>query len=266
MQPILVTGGTGTLGRAVVARLLDAGQEVRVASRRPDPAIGGTEPAEPPGAQWATVNYRTGLGVDDAVDGVAAIVHCAGEFRHVNVDRQLIDAARRAGGPHLVYISIVGVDRVPFGYYKVKLTAERLIENSGLPWSILRTTQFHDFVPRLWGPLTRLPVVPVPAGTDIQPVDVREVAARLTELAAGAPAGRVPDVAGPQIHHFADVVRAYLRARRLRRALLPVRFPGKTFQAYRAGGHLAPDRAVGRITFDEFLAERYSPTNHGAER
>lgn len=250
-RPVLVTGGTGTLGRAVVARLMEAGQAVRIASRRP-------APDSKTGPQWATVDYRTGSGLAGAVDNVAAIIHCAGEIRHVDVDRRLVDAARAAGGPHLVYISIVGVDRIPLGYYRVKLAVERLIEDSGLPWSVLRTTQFHDFIPRLWGPLTRLPVVPVPSDVRIQPVDVRDVAAHLVELAMGQPAGRVPDVGGPEIHPFADAVRAYLRARRRRRAVLPAAFPGKTMRAYRAGGNLVPDRAVGRITYAQFLAKRYA--------
>lgn len=251
-QPILVTGATGTLGRAVVAQLTGAGHAVRIASRRPAP--------NKPGPQWATVDYHSGAGLSDAVDNVAAIIHCAGEYRHINVDRRLIDAARGAGGAHLVYISIVGADRIPLGYYRVKLAVERLIEESALPWSILRTTQFHDFIPRLWDPLARLPVVPVPSGVRIQPIDVRDVAARLVDLAVGDPAGRVPDLGGPEIHPIEQAVRAYLTASGRRRAILPVAIPGKTIRAAKAGGNLTPDRADGRISYAQFLADRYAGT------
>jgi uncharacterized protein YbjT (DUF2867 family) len=245
----LVTGGTGTLGREVVSRLLDAGGEVTMASRRP-------RPAEPTPYRWASVDYADGATLDAAVRGADAIVHCAGAFRDVDVDRTLIEAARRAGTPHLVYISIVGVDRVPFSYYRTKLAAERLVEDSGLPWTILRATQFHDLIAGVSATLARSPVVPVPAGVSFQPVDVREVAARLAELATGVPAGRVPDLGGPQVRAGRDLVRAYLRHRGLRRLTLPVRLPGKAFRGYRQGGHLAPDRAVGQVTFEQFLTER----------
>jgi uncharacterized protein YbjT (DUF2867 family) len=98
--------------------------------------------------------------------------------------------------------------------------------------------------------------MPVAAGVSFQPVDVREVAGRLAELASAPPAGRVPDLAGPQVRPMTALARSYLRASGRHRRLLPVRLPGATFAAYRSGGHLAPGRATGRITFEEFLAER----------
>jgi uncharacterized protein YbjT (DUF2867 family) len=230
----------------VVARLVELDHPVRIASRSP-----GRDHTT------KTVDYRTGAGLAEALDGVSAIVHCAGEYRRNDVDRRLIEAARAAGGPHLVYISIVGIDRIPLGYYRVKLAAERLIEQSGLPWSVLRTTQFHDFVPQYWGPLTSLPVVPVPAGARLQPIDVREVATRLVELATTGPSGRVPDIGGPDIEPFKDCVLAYLRARGRRRIVLPIAFPGRIMRGFRAGANLVPDAAVGRITYAQYLAERY---------
>ncbi|MEC4015514.1 SDR family oxidoreductase [Streptomyces sp. H27-D2] len=267
MKTILVTGGTGTLGRVVTDRLLDAGHEVRVLSRHPAAdrrdAAAQTDAARAAEPQTYAVDLRdTGAGarLDAAVTGADAIVHCASSPRGGDADaaRHLIEAARRAKVPHLVYISIVGVDRVPMGYYRTKFEAERLIEDSGLGWTVLRTTQFHDLVLRLWQISTRLPLAPVPAGVRIQPIDVREVGERLAEAALGEPAGRVPEMGGPQVRDAGDLARAYLRAAGRRRALLPVRLPGKAFAGFRAGAHLPPDRAVGRVTFEEFLAERFS--------
>jgi uncharacterized protein YbjT (DUF2867 family) len=104
--------------------------------------------------------------------------------------------------------------------------------------------------------MAKLPVIPVPAGVRFQPVDTGEVAARLAELALGAPAGLVPDIAGPEVHTMADLLRGYLRSRGKRRLLVPVRLPGKAARAVRAGANLAPDRAVGRRTWEDFLADR----------
>ncbi|MGW2231933.1 sigma factor [Streptomyces formicae] len=108
------------------------------------------------------------------------------------------------------------------------------------------------------GPLesAELPLMPVLAGVGDQPIEVSEVAGQLAELAVADPAGRVPDMGGPEIHTFTDLARTYLRATGKRRALLPVRLPGKTFRAARSGGHLSPERAVGRGTFEEFLTRK----------
>ena len=248
MTAILVTGGTGTLGRPLVERLLDAGHDVRIASRRP-------APDGPLPYAWRTVDYRTGEGLDDALRGVDAVVHCAASLG-LDVDRTLIAHARRAGVPHLVYISIVGIERVPLFYYRNKLAAERLLIDSGVPWTILRATQFHDLVVRVLAALARLPVLAVPTGTSFQPVDTGEVAARLAELAVLPPSGRVTDMGGPQVRRADDLARAYLHATGTRRAVFPLHLPGAVARGYRQGGHLAPEHAVGTIGFEEFLARR----------
>ena len=263
-QPILVTGGSGILGRGVVGRLLAAGHEVRVLSRQHRPA------GAPAHVGWVTGDLLGSDGLVQAVAGAGVIVHCAGDPLRPRVDvdgtRNLLRAARAAGSPRLVYISIVGVDRVPYRYYRAKLQAERLIQGSGLPWTIMRATQFHQLVLLVARGLARLPVVPVPAATSFQPIDADEVADRLAGLAAGPPAGRVADLGGPQIRPAAELLRAYLDAAGRRRPVLPVRLPGAVFASYRRGGHLAPDRAVGRRTWEEFLAEQVGrPGRSGAE-
>jgi uncharacterized protein YbjT (DUF2867 family) len=263
-QPILVTGGSGTLGRAVVARLLAAGHEIRVLSRRPRPT------SAPAAAEWMTGDLVSGDGLADAVAGVAAVVHCASDPRRPRVDvegtRNLLRAARAAGTPHLVDVSIVGVDRVPYRYYQAKLQAERLIQASGLPWTILRATQFHQLVLLVAQGLARLPVVPVPAATSFQPIDAGEVADRLAESAVGPPSGRVPDLGGPQIRTAASLLCAYLQAAGRRRLVLPVWLPGAVFAGYRQGGHLTPGRAAGRRTWEQFLAEHVGrPRPAGAD-
>ncbi|GGR11218.1 SDR family oxidoreductase [Streptomyces griseomycini] len=243
MTTILVTGGTGTLGRLVTERLRTDGHEVRVLSRHSRP--------------YAVDLREGGSALDTALAGVETVVHCATSPRgDERAAANLIAAARRAGVAHLVYISIVGVDRVPFGYYKSKLAVERLIEESGLGWTVLRTTQFHDLLLTVFRSLAKVPVLLLPARVKDQPVDAAEVAERLAELARGGPAGRVADMGGPEVRTFESLARAYLQATGRRRAVVKVPLRGAAYRAFRGGGHLAPERAVGKRTFDEFLAER----------
>jgi uncharacterized protein YbjT (DUF2867 family) len=167
--------------------------------------------------------------------------------------------------PHLVYISVVGADRVPvlsrvdralFGYFASKRAAERVVAESGLPWTTLRATQFHDLMLMVARQLAKLPVIPVPAGFRFQPIDADEVATRLVELALGKPAGLVPDIAGPRVYGMADLIRSFLQVRGKRRLIMPIRIPGAAARAVRNGANLAPERAVGHRTWEDFLAER----------
>jgi uncharacterized protein YbjT (DUF2867 family) len=267
-SPILVTGGTGTLGRLVVPRLRDAGYDLRVLSRhRPEDGY-----PEGEGVELVTGDLATGEGIDAAVEGAEVIVHLAGTSKgDEHKARHLVQAASRAGARHLVYISVVGADRVPvvsgidramFGYLAAKLAAERIVADSGLPWTTLRATQFHDLMSATARGMAKLPVIPVPAGFRVQPIDAGEVADRLVELALGEPAGLVPDMAGPRVCGMAELVRGYLRAHGKHRPIVPVRFPGKAARAFRDGANLAPDRAVGRRTWEDFLAaEVRSPSD-----
>ena len=218
------------------------------------------------GVEFVTGDLATGEGIDAAVDGAEVIIHCAGNSKgDEQTSPNLVRAASGAGARHLVYISVVGADRVPvvsgvdramFGYFESKLAAERVVADSGLPWTTLRATQFHDLSLMTARQMARLPLIPVPTGFQIQPVDADEVAARLVELALGAPAGLVPDMAGPRVYGMAELIRSYVRARRKHRVLVPLRLPGKAARAFRAGANLAPDRAVGHRTWEGFLAER----------
>src|ERR671917_1839692 len=257
-SPILVTGGTGTLGRIVVRRLRDAGSNVRALSRRSHEADAGIE--------FMTGDLATGEGIEPAVDGVETIVHLAGSPKgDEDKARNLVRAASRVGATHLVYISVVGADRIPvdsrvdramFGYFASKLAAERIVADSGLPFTTLRATQFHDLILTVAQQMAKLPLVPIPARFRVQPVDADEVAARLVELTLGEPAGLVPDMGGPRVYGAAELLRGYLRASKRRRLIVPVWLPGRAARVFRAGGNLASEQAVGHRSWEEFLAER----------
>ena len=248
--PILLTGGTGTLGRQVLPLLRAAGHDVRVLSRQPHD--------DTDGVRYLVGDLRSGRGVDAAVAGVRTVVHLAGGQKgDEEATRTLSRAAARAGAEHLVQISVVGADRVPLAWFRMKAAAEQEVSGSGVPWTVLRAAQFHDLTLTVVRKLATMPVVPVPGGLRFEPVDSGEVARRVAELALGCPAGLVRDLAGPQVLGLGDLVAGYLRAAGKRRPRLGVRMPGQAGRAYRAGENLAgPDADRGTRTWADFLEAR----------
>lgn len=254
--PVLVTGGTGTLGRLVVPRLRAAGRDVRVLSRVPH------QPED--GIEYVIGDVSTGDGLELAVNGVDTIVHLAGSAKGDDEKtRHLVRAALATGRAHLVYISVVGADRIPvvsgldraaFGYYAAKLASEQIIRESGLPYTILRATQFQESMLAVAKAMAKMPVVPAPVG-NFQPIAAAEVADRLVELALGSPSGLVPEIGGPRTYSMDDLMRDYLKAIGKRRPILSVKVPGGASRALREGGNLTPAHAVGRRTWEELLAE-----------
>lgn len=247
-SPILVTGGTGTLGSLVVPLLREADCKIRILSRHGQAADG---------LEYFTGDLLKGEGIEPAVEGAEIIVHLAGGPKGDEIaTANLMRVAARAGVRHTVLISVVGADRVPLGYFRSKLGSERAVMASGIPWTTLRATQFHDLVLKVAGAMAKLPVIPVPPGIRFQPVDAAEVAARMAELALGEPRGLVEDMAGPAIYGASELMRGYLAATGKRRPIVPIPLPGKGGRALRAGANLAPGRAVGHRTWEEFLAAR----------
>jgi uncharacterized protein YbjT (DUF2867 family) len=248
---IAVAGGTGWVGSLVVEQARAAGHQPVVIARS------------------AGVDLITGAGLDAALSGASVVIDVSNtatmrrprsiEFFET-ATRNLLAAGQRAGVAHHVALSIVGIDRVPLGYYAGKLRQESLLEESNAPVTILRATQFHEFVPeflaRIPRPLLATPVLLVPQ-MRTQPVAAREVAAELVRIAARQPAGRVPDMAGPEPLELADLVRRVLHARGRSPVVRPVRIPGRPGRAM-AGGALLPTGPGprGRQTFGEWLASQ----------
>jgi uncharacterized protein YbjT (DUF2867 family) len=249
-RELLVTGATGTLGRELVGAATAAGHHVRAMSRRSHAGYTGVH--------WSQGDLLTGEGVDAAVDGIEVIVHCATQGtrdKDVASTENLVAAARRAGVAHIVYVSIVGIDRIPLPYYQTKLRVERALESSGVGHTILRATQFHDLIKTSFSIQRFSPVLCTLRGVRFQPIHTRDVAARLVELVDGEPMGRAADIGGPTVHTHAELARMYLSARGSRRPVVDVPVPGRIARGYRTGANLAPDRPVGTLGFSDYLAQ-----------
>jgi uncharacterized protein YbjT (DUF2867 family) len=258
---ILVTGGTGTLGRELVPRLQAAGHTVRIMSRRAH---------NQDNVECATADLATGAGLSPAVAGSDVVAHLAtapyrGRYTHrVDVEGtgRLAAAARVAGTKHLVYVSIVGVDQVPWPYYRAKFAAERQVQGAGVAWSILRATQFHTLIDTALTAASRSPILPVPAQTACQPVDPGEVADRVLALIESGPDQTVSEFGGPEVINGDTLVHQWLQARGLRRRMLFIRIPGKVGAAFRAGYHLTTRQPTGEITWQQWLHRRLNRPPH----
>jgi len=247
---IVVAGGTGTLGKLVVERVRAAGHEAVGLSRAT-----GTD-------------LVTGANLTEALRGADVVVDVtstattsakASVAFFTTVTRRLLDAERVAGVPHHVAISIVGAASVAAAYYAGKAAQESLLEAEPGGWSLLRTTQFHEFVRQMlaFGKLGPLHVVPT---MRTQPLAAADVAAALVELATGEPRGVVPDLAGPREERMVDLVRRYLVATGRRRPVLEVPLPGAWGRGMRDGSILpGPDARLTQQTFDAWLAEQPTP-------
>lgn len=255
MQYILVTGGAGHLGRPLVKYLSEAGYYVRGMSRRANPGEGW------PGAEWKQGDIKTGAGLAEAIQGMDVVIHLAA-ITNPKADfegtRRVVEVAKEAGVAHLVFISIVGIERVPWSGGKARLAGEDFIEHSGIPWSIQRATQFHYGIDFLLNFLSKLPLVMlVPTDFPLQPVDEEEVARRLFEIVQAGPSGRLPDMGGPQVSTTGELAQIWLKQRGMHRPIIPLWLPGKMARALRQGGNTCPQQATGTVAWEAWLQKHY---------
>ena len=252
---VLVTGGTGVLGRHVVRLLRDAGHRARILSRNPRGHVDAVQG-----------DLATGAGLIKALAGMDAAIHAASattqptRLREIDVvgTRRLLALAREEGIRHVVFISIVGMEGIAYPYYKAKLEAEAVVKENIVPWSILRATQFHSLMEMLLGMFSKPPMLAmVPFAWQFQPVDPREVAARLVEVVKHEPAGRLTDFGGPEVRDFKGIAASWLKARKLNKRLINLPLPLRFSRQVAEGRLLCPDHKDGKITFEQYLADKY---------
>ncbi len=261
MDTVLVTGGTGHLGRDVVGLLIGQGRRVRILARRP---------GQDPDIEWVTGDLGTGAGIAQAVTGVDTIVHAAtnspaarrGQFRlgdfvrspaDVDVDgtRRLLAEAKRAGVRHFLHISIVGVQQSRVPYSRMKAAAEDLVRNGPVPWSIVAATPFYWLLARMLDGMAHRRLWPLPANVAMQPGDSADFAEYVVECLADGPRGRRDDFGGPEILTMGELARRYQAVRGISRRILALPLPGFAMRA--AGPQTCPDGRRGKTTWSEWL-------------
>jgi uncharacterized protein YbjT (DUF2867 family) len=250
---VAVVGGTGVLGRPVVAELAARGDEVVALSREPGRTM-------PEGVSHQRADLTTGDGLAEALAGVEVMVDASNSSTPrraapvmVEGTKRLLRAGAEAGARHYVGVSIVGCERVPMAYYKVKVEQEEAIGAGAIPWSLLRATQFHTLIDYLFKQDARFGIVRS-GSARFQPIDPPLVAERMAGAAHADPAGRLPDVAGPEVLTLSELAKAWRQAGH---RALPLRFPmiGPIGRPLREGALCNPDAAAGGRSFEQWLAD-----------
>ena len=245
-RTILVTGGSGLLGRLVVERLRSVGHRVRVLTHRPHRTTTWSRETYGRAPAWARpARVWTRCALRHGHPGLRR----GGRDRNPAARRRRLARGQPAAGARVDR----GVDRIPWRYYGAKLDAERLVASSGLPWTIQRATQFHPFLSAMLDRLARPPVLVAPRSFRFQPVDPADVADRLVQHVASGAVGRAPDFGGPEVLAATGLASAWLRASGRRRPIVRVPVPGSLGRAFRPGANLCPEHADGRRTWQEFL-------------
>jgi uncharacterized protein YbjT (DUF2867 family) len=240
----LVTGGTGALGRLVVERLRAGRHDVRVLSRRT-------------GAGTHLGDLKTAAGVVDAARGAELIVHAASDVQRfgrsdVQQTVNLIEAARDAR--HLLYVSIVGIDQIPYPYYRRKLECEQRVAASGIPHTILRATQFHELLGWLLRSTERLPVAPLPLDFRFQTLAAADAAEHVAESIGREPVGGIVSFGGPEVLTLEEMAETWRAARGRPRRTLRLPVPGAVGRAFREGRNTCPGEASRGQRWEEFVA------------
>lgn len=257
MARVLLTGGTGTLGRELVPRLIAAGHTTRVMSRR----AGASNAAGD--VEWAQADLLSGTGLDDAVAGADIVIHCASspfkDTRAIDVQGtgNLVAKGKAAGVANFFYVSIVGVEKVAYPYYRYKVEAEKVIEASGAPYTILRATQFHPLLDTFLQTLYRRgPFLIIPGAMQFQLIDPGEVADHIVASLVKGASGRLPDIGGPKVQRLSEIARDWLKASKRRLIKIPAPAAGP-LKGFAKGYNCCPENAMGSITWRDWLAKRY---------
>ncbi len=256
MNPVLVTGGKGHLGNLVVQSFSKLGQPVRVLTRQDVSSDAGA-------IQYYKGDLAGDIGLEDAVKGVDTIVHCAsnaGDFENADIKgtRNLLKVLDKAHAKHFLYISIVGVDRSDYPYYQAKRKVEQIIASSGVPYTIVRATQFHGFVLNLIRTCVGESVgdsISIPASLRFQPVDSAEVADLAASLSLSSPCGLYPDVGGPEVRSFDSMVESFLKRAGIDRRVQAIHTDNARHNLFRSGVNLCPGNKFGKTTFEDYLEQ-----------
>lgn len=253
-KKLLITGGSGTLGSSIIKLAIESG--------RYDVSTISTDPEKhnfPTSCEVFKCDLVTGEGLKNALFGVHFVIHCASnvfDTQRVDYDgtANLLKALDEETIENVIYVSIVGIDNSTYPYYMAKRQVEQLIANSGVPYSILRATQFHEFVLAF---IKRLNAtdheMKVPRGLKFQSIAVSDLSEILLRMITSKPTGEVTSVGGLEITNFETMVNKYLYEIKGRQQIIMVDPSEPREVIFSMGKNVVTESMYGKITWASFL-------------
>ncbi|WP_338871898.1 NAD(P)H-binding protein [Spirosoma sp. SC4-14] len=264
MNKVLVIGGSGVLGSAVVNVLKKQSIPFLIGSRSPVKQNSYSMVNRSAEVPWKRVDLASGSGLTEALAGIDTVMHLAsgkGKIGHesfeAGITRNLLNAIKRSDVKHLIYSSIVGIDKIPFSYYQAKLEAEVLIRQSQVPYTILRATQFHNLIDFWISKLLSLPVGFVPKSIRFQPIHVDTVAQKLHELAEAGNQQATLNLGGPDICTLGTLTKQWMNYRKVSKLIVPVPAIGRMMGSLVRGENTCAESDSRSKSWEAYLSSRY---------
>lgn len=248
MSEILITGGTGNLGKILV-QLLTAKQISYVIGSRSNKS----------GADNIVVmDLLENKGLKEAVQGRKIIFHLATDLKKdTEATQNLLNAIGRNADVHLIYMSITGIEKVPFPYYQQKLASENAVKASGIPYTILRATQFHEFIDQIFSTFLKFPLGILPKKVVSQPIQIEVVAHELYHLSLEQPANKTYEIGGLESFSFGQMAEEWQKQTGEKRWILNLPLWGALGKSFRNGSLTTPNIKPESIRWSNWLREKY---------
>lgn len=266
MNKALITGGTGVLGTTLVRKFQQHQLDFLTISRKEKRIEHYTDVKIIPDLPWKRADLLTGEGLSAALHGINIVIHLASAPREkgeenpeITAMRQLVRACQANQIEHLIYISIVGVDKVPLPYYQAKRAAEQVLQQSGVPYTILRATQFHEFADFMIGQMMRYPIGLVPKKFKVQPISLDATAEALLQIAQDKPQNQILNLGGREVLALGDMVKRWKQYRAIAKPVLNLPIVNPLMRTIATGGLTCPsNRAMDSITWENYLQRQYN--------
>ncbi|CAF2643448.1 unnamed protein product [Rotaria sp. Silwood2] len=267
MAKILVTGGNGVLGQAVSKLFLSNNTNFLIASRNQKAkTYDNNNAASHLNLKWNYMDLSKKEGLNKSVNNdIDTILHLAsihiqkidGQPGDIILTKNLLDSIQEKNIKHFVYISIVGIDKIPFSYYKAKLECEHLIKASGIPYTILRATQFHDFVDFVASKLLKFPITIVPKSFKVQPIQVEAVAMELDKIIKESPLNSTYNIGGKKIYNMKEIMDSLLKIRHENKLILNMPAISNVIKGFIKGYNTCGNISLNSNTWEEYLSKKY---------
>ena len=267
MVKVLIVGGTGPVGQAISKLFLSSQTPFLIGSRNSKAIKNDNDNADSLStSNWIYMDLTKNEGINKSIgDDVDTILYLAslpyetinGQPIDITLTKNLLDSIPKKNIKHFVYISIVGIEKMSFAYYKAKLECERLIKESGIPYTILRATQFHSLVEDLGNYLLNYPMDSTAKVAKIQPIQVEAVAKELAKITKEPPLNGTYNIGGRKIYTMKEIADSLWEARREKTSVPEMPIISEILNDFAEGYNTCDNISLNSNTWEEYLANKY---------